>query len=256
MRIFVTMLGFNRPDMIRGAMENLEETTTDAEHRRLVKTVFYCGYPLPDPEANRQAVHRLAEEFGWWYADIPNEGVMGNHNRAIHEYCHMAPGDFYVTFDPDVRMRNKGWVTAMVAALRSDESTVFCCAARGFHDEQWCVDAHGRHITTIRADDVDPVKGLRVARYRCLLAWSMGMWKGEWLASRPRNFAAENQWYGYSEHADLHRMEDKKKRWCQVSDFYDDHLGADALYSEWKQLSAAHKIRQSFESWLQGRKNA
>lgn len=241
MRIFVTMLGFNRPEMIRGALENFEATTTDAEHRRCVKTLFYCGYPFP--EDNRDELHRLAVEFGWWVTDIPNEGVMANHNRAIHDYCHMRTGDFYVTFDPDVRMQEKGWLSAMVEALGSDPNAMFCCAARRFHNDSWCEEQHGRSIHQLPS-------GLRIARYRHLIAWSMGMWKGEWLAARPRDFKADAPHYGYAEHADYARLCDQRKTWVSLVDFYDDHQGAEPLYTKWKAESAAHRTKLSFHDWL------
>lgn len=238
------MLGFNRPEMILGAMQNLDDTTTDAENRRIVKTVFDCGYPFPDPALNSVELHKMAAQFGWNVIKIPNRGVVENHNVAIHEHHRLQHGDFYVTFDPDVRMQQKGWVTAMVNALRSDDSTVFVCAARPFHDEEWCSTQHGRTIDTL------PGSGFRVGRYRRLIAWSMGMYKGEWLACRPRDFCASNPFYGYSEHCELDRMNQAGKTWCQVVDFYDHHLGAEPLYTEWKSLSASHKVRVPFEEWL------
>ena len=64
------------------------------------------------------------------------------------------------------------------------------------------------------------------------------MWKGEWLASRPADFKAENKHYGYFEHADLKLMKEKNKTWLSLVDFYDHHQGAEPLYTEWKKLSA------------------
>lgn len=236
------MLGFNTPEMIRGALENFENTTTDAEHRRLVKTLFNPWYPGNTEEQLRA----LACEFGWWIANIENRGVVENHNVAIHEYCHMQKGDTYITFDPDVRMQEKGWVTAMLDALASDENTVFCCAAREFHHEKWLIDQHGQTIQT-------RPNGTRVARYRELIAWSMGMYKGEWLACRPRNFAAENPVYGWAEHCERDRMNAAGKTWCQVIDFHDFHMGANQDYTKWKQLSSDKKTTQKFEDWLKCR---
>lgn len=247
MRIFATCLGFNTPEMIRGALENFEATTTDVEHRRLVKTLFLCQFPFPTPEKNRHALLDIGAEFGWWTTEIPNEGGLANHNRVIHEYYRMRPGDLYICFDPDVRMQQTGWVSAMAEALASDPSAVFCCAARPFHDEEWCVRQHGRSISVLPS-------GLRVARYRQLIAWSTGIWKGEWLAARPRDFKAANQWYGYFEHADLALMNAKGKTWLQVPDYYDHHQGADADYTKWKIESARGETKVSFEEWLKKKK--
>ncbi len=247
MRIFITMLGYNRADMVKGALENLEATTTDEEHRRLVKTIFLCQYPLPTVEQNRTDLNKLAADYGWWRAEIPNEGVMGNHNRAIHEYCHMSPGDFYVTFDPDVRMQEKGWISAMVQALNSDPSAMFVCASRPFHDMEWCAKQHGRTISTLPS-------GLRISRYNNLLAWSMGMWKAEYLINRPRDFKQMNAYYGYSEHADADRLRATGKTWMQLTDFYDHHLCAiDPNYTEWKKVSASGATNKPFDQWLRGR---
>ena len=106
-RSFITILGYNSIEMIRGALENFQNTTTDLEHRRCVKTLFNPGFP----GTTEEELKALAVEFGFWYANIPNDGVMGNRNRAIHDYYHMEKGDTYICFDPDVRWQQKGWLT-------------------------------------------------------------------------------------------------------------------------------------------------
>lgn len=249
MRVFIVMLGYNRADCVRAAMENLEATTTDEEHRRLVKTVFLCQYPLPSVSQNREEIIKLAAEFGWWHAEIPNGGVMENHNQAIHDYCHMQPGDFYVVFDPDVRMQQKGWITAMIDALRSEDRAVFCAAAREFHHHDWMQKApYNRKVHTLPS-------GVRVSKFDTLVAWSMGMWKGEWLAARPRDFKMAHKFYGYAEHADLALMEKHGKTWNSVTDYLDHHQGSpDELYTQWKLASAQGATSADFNSWLAGRK--
>lgn len=245
MRIFIVCLGYNRHDVIRGAMENLEATTTDVEHRRLVKTVFNCQFPLPSVAENRAKTIELAREFGWWHAEIPNEGVMGNHNRAIHEYCHIQPGDFYVTFDPDVRMNKPGWISAMVEALNSDPRAMFCSSAMDFHHHDWMQKPpYNRKVTQLPS-------GLNVARYDCLIAWPSGMWKGEYLASRPRNFAQRGKFYGWSEHADHARLVQNNWTWLSVPDYVDHHLGSpEESHIKWKQASASGATSKPFDQWL------
>lgn len=245
MRIFITMLGYNRPEIIRGAMENLEKTTTDAEHRRLVKTVFNVQYPLPSVEENRAATIALAHEFGWWHAEIPNKGVMGNHNTVLHDYCHPGAGDFYVTFDPDVRMTKKGWISNMVEALNSDPSAMFCSSAFGFHHHDWMkAPPYSRQVQTLES-------GLRISRFGCLIAWPSGMWRGEFLASRPRHFAESRGLYGCSEDADFTRLVEHGKTWLSAYDCIDAHLGApDVEYQNWKKESAAGQTKLTFNDWL------
>ena len=243
MRVFITLLGFNTPEMIRGAVENFEATTTDLENRRCIKTIFDCGFPIGNKAENTEKNRQTAIEFGWWHTEIPNESVMGNHNKVIHDFYRMGKGDFYFCFDPDTRMRPTRWMSAMVEALRSEESAVFCASSRSYHDEQWCIDQHGRTIQTLPS-------GLRISRYRELIAWSSGMWKGEWLAQRPRSFAAEGKVYGWTEHADLKNMQAHGKTWLAVTDFYDDHLSSGTDYTRWKQESAEKKTDKTFEDWL------
>lgn len=242
------MLGYNNADAVRGALENFEATTTDAEHRRLVKTIFVCDYPLPSPESNRAELTKLAAEFGWWVAYIPNKGVMENHNVAIHDYCHMQPGDFYITFDPDVRMQQVGWITAMIEALNSDPKFMFCAASRNFHNDAWLNNSEYRRVETLPS-------GLKIGRWNSLVAWSMGIWRGEFLASRPRNFGQAGKFYGYSEHSDYDRLKANGKDWVSVVDFYDDHLWApDPEYVEWKQMAAGNVNHDSFDVWLKKRR--
>lgn len=243
MRVFITLLGFNTPGMVRAAVENLEKTTTHIEHRSLIKTIFDPGYPGNDPAH----IKAIAVDNGWWHTPIPNESVMGNHNRVIHDFYRMEPGDYYVCFDPDVRMQEVGWVSAMVEALNSDPNIVFCAASRRYHNEKWCSDQHGRTIHSLPS-------GLRVSKYRELIAWSTGMWKGEWLAARPRDFKGDAPVYGYTEHADIRLMQTHGKKWVALSDFYDDHTGGpDARYATWKQESADRKTEAKFEDWVRGK---
>ncbi len=239
MRIFANMLAYNSLEMIRGGLENFEKTTTDLEHRRLVKTVFNPGFP----GNSEVAVKALASEFGWWFANIPNEGVMGNHNRVIHEYCHMEKGDYYICADPDVRWDKAGWVTESIEVLESDPDFVFVCAARPFYDEEWLIEGHGRSVHTLPS-------GTRYAKFKQLVAWSTGIFKGEFLASRPRDFKAVNKWYGWSEHADVDRMYKLGKKWVSLVDHYDHHLGADPVYCKWKTAQAKGESTESFDEWL------
>ncbi len=237
------MLGYNSPEMIEGAMKNFEETVFPSHN--IIKTLFSCGYPL----GNRLRERELAAQHGYHNPDIPNEGVMGNWNRVIHEHFLMHQGDMLVTFDPDVRMQQKGWLDAMVESLNEQPDAMFCCAARPYHDEEWCIKQHGRTIHhTSRT-------GIRFAKYRELIAWSMGMWKAEFLITRPRNFAQANKYYGYSEHADYARLIEHKKTWISLVDFYDHHQGAtDPQYTQWKLESAQGKTNKPFDVWLKGRR--
>lgn len=245
MRIFVTMLGFNTPTMIREALINFEETTLTTEHTHMVKNLFLCGYPIPNAENNDHVTEQLARHYGWNSIKIPNKGGLENHNVAIHEHMRMGVGDYYVTFDPDVRMQQKGWVTAMRNALEQTEpETVYVAAARPYHDEDWCSKQHGRKIITLPS-------GLRVAKYQRLIAWSIGMFKGEWLAARPRDFKAKNEFYGYFEHADLELMQKHRKKWCTLVDYYDHHQSACPVYTEWKRQCADGSTTIKFEDWLQ-----
>lgn len=243
MRVFITCLGYNKPAMIRGALENFEETTTDLEHRRCVKTLFNPGFP----ENSEAELKDLAAEFGWWFTNIPNEGVMGNHNRVIHDYCHMQKGDFYVCWDPDVRMQQKGWLSAAVEVLNAHEDVVFVCPALPFHNEEWCYTQHGRTLHEL------PSK-TKFAKYTHLLAWSTGVWKGEWLAKRPRDFKAAHPVYGWTEHADIDLMNKHGKKWLSLVDFYDHHLGSDPVYCEWKIACAKGETLETYNLWLANRK--
>lgn len=242
MRDFIVCLGYNSPAMIRGALENFEATTTDAEHRRCVKTLFNPGFP----GNSEQTLKNIASEFGWWFANIPNEGVMGNHNRVIHEFCHMEPGDTYTCFDPDVRWQQNGWLSAAKEILFSQEDVVFVCAAREFYDEKWLIDTHGRTLHLLPS-------GARYARFKELVAWSTGVWKGDWLAKRPRDFKAAHEWYGWAEHADVAHMQKHKKKWLSMVDHYDHHLGADPIYCEWKVACAKGICNIDFGTWLNER---
>jgi hypothetical protein len=245
-RIFVGMLGYNHHLSVEAGMKNFEEMV-DPSHN-IIKTLFTCGYPLPSSDENRLRLRELACKYGWWNPHIPNEGVMGNWNRAIHEHFHMENGDFLVTFDPDVRMRNKGWLPAMVEALRSDSQAMFCCASRGFHDEPlYKIPPYARTISILPS-------GVRVARWGCLVAWSMGVWKADFLITRPRNFSQSGKFYGYSEHADYERLVQHAKTWISVADYYDDHASAtDPDYTQWKIESAAVRTDKEFSVWLKER---
>jgi len=56
-RVFAVMLGFNRPEVIRGAMQNFKDTV--APDHNIVKCFFDPGYPLDDVEANQSLDKQL-----------------------------------------------------------------------------------------------------------------------------------------------------------------------------------------------------
>lgn len=237
------MLGFNSPTMIEAGLQNFEDTV-DPSHS-LVKVFFECGYPLPNSiDETREKNTALARKYGWLVIPIPNHSVTENHNVAIFDHCRVETGDFYITFDPDVRMQQKGWVPAMVEALESDPNTVFVTANRSYRDADWCWKGHGRSIHVLPS-------GLKVARYQQLVAWSMGMYKGDWLKNyMGREFKAKNPVYGYGEHAMVELMAKHGKTWCEVNSFYDEHLSSEVVYSKWKTESAGGQTKLRFEDWL------
>jgi len=243
-RYFVFTLGFNKAEMIEGALQNFEETTTAEENRHVIKTLINPWFPGTE----REALCSLAGKYGWWGpVDVPNISIMENWNTCIHDLAHMRKGDYLFCFDPDVRMGKVGWISAMVEALDSDDSAVFCSAGMDFHTQDWFVKDYQQKITVLPS-------GVRVARYGQLIAWSSGAWKGDWLAARPRDFKAPNKVYGYLEHADLALMKKHGKTWVSVPDYIDYHKGSDPVYSQWKIESAQHKTDIHYAQWLKDRK--
>lgn len=245
MRVFAVMLGFNSHETIKGAMENFEATVEPSHN--VIKWFFDPSYPLPDPHTNRSLNKQICAHYGWIYTEIENEGVLGNWNKVIHEHLNMVNGDFLVTFDPDVRMQQKGWVPAMVEALNSDPTAMFCSSALDFHHHDWMQKPpYNRKVTELAS-------GLRIARYDCLIAWASGMWRADALITRPRNFGARGKYYGWNEHADYDRMLKNGWTWLSTADFVDHHLGSpDPKYVEWKQKTAGGVTDKRFEEWLNG----
>ncbi len=243
MRVFNIMLEFHPPETIRGAMENFRDTV-ESTHE-VVKWFFDPGYPLPDRQKNQNLNRQLCSTFGWIYTPIENDGVLPNWNRVIHEHLHMQNGDFLVTFDPDVRMESRGWIPAMIEALNSDPKAMFCSSALNFHHHDWMQQPpYSRKVTTLES-------GLRISRYDCLIAWASGMWRADFLITRPRDFGARGRYYGWNEHADYERLLAHGYTWLSVTDFVDNHIGsADAKYVEWKQRTASGEVTQKFEEWI------
>jgi hypothetical protein len=246
MRIFAVMLGFNQPEVIRGAFDRFQETVEP--NHSIIKWFFDPGYPTPDKHQNMAFNKQLCSTFGWAYTAIENEGVLGNWNKVIHEHLNMQPGDFLFTYDPDVRMNRQGWIQAMIEALESDPKAMFCCSAMDFHEHDWMQKPpYNRKVTTLPS-------GLRISRYDCLIAWPSGMWRADFLITRDRNFGAKGKYYGWNEHADYDRLLAHGLAWISVTDYVDHHLGSpDAKYVEWKQLTANGSVGIRFEEWLNER---
>lgn len=243
MKFYAVMLGFNRTDVIEEAMQNFVRTTDNEPY--IEKWFFEVGYPLPNPQENEKTNRANCEKYGWKHNKIDNKGVMSNWNQVIHEFLHMQNGDFLCTYDPDVRMDKKGWVPAMIEALQSDESAMFCSSALDFHHHDWMQKTpYYRTVSTLPS-------GLRVSRFKTLIAWASGTWKADFLITRPRDFAQKGAFYGWSEHADYERLLKNGKTWLSVTDFVDYHLGArDPEYTEWKKYAASNPKHIDFESWL------
>ena len=242
-RIFAVMLGFNRPETIRGAMQNFKDTV-DPDHN-IVKCFFDPGYPLDNKNENMNLNKQLCSTFGWTYTPIKNEGVLPNWNAVIHEHLNMVNGDFLHTFDPDVRMDKKGWLPAMVEALNYEPKAMFCASSLYFHHHDWMLQPpYSRTVETTPS-------GLNVSRFKCLIAWASGMWRADFLITRPRHFGAKGRYYGWNEHADYERLLHHGYTWVAVTDYIDNHLGApDQKYQEWKQKTAAGSVVIPFEEWV------
>src|SRR5258708_4135171 len=149
MKIYVVLISFNAHEMVEGAMINFKETVSMNDS--VQKVLFDPGYPLPDKTSNNNLIKALCERYGRIYTNMEN-------------------GDFYVTYDPDVRMNQKGWLPAMVEALNSYPKAMFCSSARDFHDQDWMYKPpYNRKITVLSS-------GLKVATYDCLIAWASGVW--------------------------------------------------------------------------------
>jgi hypothetical protein len=237
------MLGFNAHETIRGGFENFKNTVDP--HHNVVKWFFDPGYPIPDAHANRSLNKQLCSTYGWIYTPIENEGVLGNWNKVIHEHLNMVNGDFLVTFDPDVRMAKRGWLPAMIEALNSDPTAMFCSSALDFHHHEWMQKhPYNRKVTQLPS-------GLNVSRFACLIAWASGMWRADFLINRDRNFGAKGKYYGWNEHADYERLLAHGYTWLSVTDYVDHHLGSpDQKYVDWKQKTAAGQVSVRFEEWL------
>jgi hypothetical protein len=249
MTFFNVMIAYNRPEMIRGAMQTFCETVSAEEMKFIDNRVFFCQYPLPSVESNRLATIELAKEFNWKYEEIQNLGCMQNWNQVIHEHLSMKSGDFLMTYDSDCRITKPGWVSAFVEALSSDQQAMFCCTARDFHHHEWMqTHPYNRKIQTLPS-------GLRIARYDCLIAWASGVWKAEFLNSRPRDFGLKGCYYGESEASDSTRLRDYGKTWISLADYIDHHMGAmDQEYTDWKLAWAHAKTLLPFDQWIKERK--
>lgn len=246
MRILVHMLCHNSEEMIRGALENFQETVEPDP--RIVKVMFEVGYPLPSKDESAAYVKKLAELYGWGFHSMPNKGVAGNWTQAF-DYFNPADDDVIVGFDPDCRMRPKGWLKAIAEVNAAHPEHPCVIPSRTYHDEKWCYEGHGRTIYT------DEKTGYRLGKYRQLIAWSLGSHRCDWLRFlRSKGpFGSYNALYGYSEHWQYDQLLAHGKSWVELVDFYDDHLCSDAVYSEWKTASAGKSTTLTFEDWLKAR---
>lgn len=242
-KTLVHMLCYNSEEMIRGALENFRDTVD--EDPSIVKVMFEVQYPLPSKEESYAYVKRLSEEYGWGFHSIPNRGVAGNWTQAF-DYFDPGDDDVIVGFDPDCRMRPKGWLKAITEVNAAHPEAPCVIPNRTYKDEPWCVQQHGRQIVT------DPKTGYRLGYYRELISWSLGSHRCDWLKMLRQYgpFGSYNPQYGFSEHWQYDQLRKYGKRWVELSDFYDDHVSADALYTKWKSESAENKTQLKFDEWL------
>lgn len=243
MKTFVHMLAFNTISMIRGGLENYRDTVVDRPD--IHRTLFWCGFPLPSRSENHAACLQMALEFGWNFKAIENRGVAKNWEQVVFDHFKPEGDDVVVGFDPDVRMRAKGWLPAMEEILRldTDNRTVFVAADRPYYEEKWCADQHGHSVREVRV-------GVEVSEFRELVAWSMGAYRGDWLMSLGE-IDAHNKIYGYGEHWMRDRMNERGTRWVVARGHMDDHLPADCPeYLDWKIQSARMKTKLRFEEWI------
>lgn len=242
-KVYVHMLCFNNPTMIRGALENFRDTVEDDP--RIVKVMFEIGYPLPSPDETKAAIIALAAEFGWGLHSMENKGVAGNWTQAF-DYFKPSDEDVIIGFDPDCRMRPKGWLPAIAEVNAAHPEAPCVIPNRDYRDEEWCWKGHGREKF------IDEKTGYQLGRYKQLVAWSLGTHRCDWLnlLRKEGEFKAYAPFYAWSEHWQYDQLKKHGKDWLELCDFYDDHQGSEELYSKWKVASAKNETVKRFEEWL------
>lgn len=241
---FAICLAHNRTEIIRGGLENFEATTTPEEKAMCVKQLYFCSYPLPSIEQNREDCKKLCEEFGWRFMEIPNVGILANHNLVLHELSGIKNGDYYITFDPDVRWGSIGWVSATKDIFDFDPDIMFISSGLDFHHhEQFKNPPYSRRVRSTPS-------GTNFGEWGCVVSWASGTWRADFLLTRPRHFG-EDVMYGNSESTDYARLMAYKKKWVSLVDFIDKHFGApDQIYLDWKLAWAHGKTNKSFIDFI------
>lgn len=238
MKIYVYTLAFNRPSIVRKALDHLANTTNRSSYDHILVD---CSYPLPDQAENTVALAQMASNFeSLFLKPLKNRGIHENYNWMFREVG-LVDGDLWAGFDPDNRPRAPGWLEDAVKVM-ADESVGYCALSL----------PHAYHVPAVKTYQIN---GVPVCEYDQPGAWSMGVWSATFLR-KCGGMGQLHPQYGYIENVMLERMRAHGVRPVWMTGHVDGMLSpleladCDKSFETWKRECAHQKTQSDYETWL------
>ena len=239
MKIWLVSVAYNRPNVV---MESIQKYMNQNKEISLPHewVLMDCHYPLPHKGQNSVDLAAASSAYNMSHVKpYKNYGTSGNLNWIINE-CSMHNDDIFIPLCPDGRVRESGWVSALVDVLNHEPNAYYVALnqiSHGGHTNLSVIE----HVTT---------KGTKYLEFPHIVAWSLGGFRvghvrkiGGLYERRP--------FYGFIEDETHKRMSGQGLNFYKLKDYYDFHkYDVDPLYIDWKRAMVEERTRLDFESWL------
>ena len=238
-QLHVFNLAFNSLNMVSETLRNFEAQRPD--YLVASKTLVDQHWPLVDnPMRHAKMLMDLCEQYGWLYVrPSQNRGVGPSYDWVIKELS-LGEQDALYCLDNDERVDKPKYLDAAMDVLNNAPE---CFTVQ-------MNQARGEYLTYPR--DELTVGRTPVLKFHQTVAWANGAFSVAWL-KRIGGFLQPHPVYGHCESAIDAACRKYGGRFYILRDFYNTHLEAHPVYSQWKHACAAFQTTLPFADWLKAR---
>ena len=240
MKIWLVSVAHNNPSMVTESIQKYKDGNKEIKHDH-EWVLMDCHYPLPHAGQNAVDLASIASAYGMSHMKpYKNRGTSGNFNWAINELS-MKDEDIFIPLCPDGRVRESGWVSALVH--------VFLHEPRAY-TVQLNQISHGgwKNVTTTRHETTS---GIGYLEFPHIVAWSLGGFRVGHI-KKIGGLHERRPFYGFIEDETHKRMQSiGDYTFFKLENYFDFHLTrVDPLYMDWKKAMVEGLTKLSFGDWI------
>jgi hypothetical protein len=240
MKVWLVCLAHNNPSIVMEAVRKYKEQNKEMnfDHEWIMVD---CDYPLPHSGQNHVDIASIAAAYDMTLLKpYKNRGVSGNWNWVVNEVG-AKDEDIMIGIDPDGRVRESGWVSAIVEVFKHEPRAYYVACNQISHGG-WTNVTTTRHETT---------SGVGYLEFPHIVAWSLGGFKVGHIR-KIGGLHERRPFYGFIEDETHKRMQSQGDyTFFKLENYFDFHLTrVDPLYMDWKKAMVEGLTKLSLSDWI------